>query len=103
MEFRADTGEIFGNGLERMAPVLNGFACLNSRKFIKMTEICVMQIIVTASGFMFSDVSEKQYEKIFRQQMEIMKEKVLNASKTKFIGNLSHEVRNPLHGVVSSL
>lgn len=101
MEFRADEGELFSKSSERQSPILLGFQCLNKRKFIKMAEICIMQVVVTMSGFLFSDISEKQYEKIFEQQMEIMKEKVLNHSKTKFIGNLSHEVRNPLHGVVS--
>nr|CAG4713506.1 unnamed protein product [Naegleria fowleri] len=103
MEFRADEGELFSKSSERQSPILLGFQCLNKRKFIKMAEICIMQVVVTMSGFLFSDISEKQYEKIFEQQMEIMKEKVLNHSKTKFIGNLSHEVRNPLHGVVGSI
>ena len=61
-------------------------------------QIFTIQFVMCVIGLLFSDVSIEQDEENISQRVEIMKEKVLNIEKTKFIGNLSHEARNPLMG-----
>lgn len=66
-------------------------------------EVFVLLTTVLISSLLFSQHMNQTNEQYTRQQIEITKERVRNTEKTKFIANLSHEARNPLHGILGSL
>ncbi|KAF0978392.1 hypothetical protein FDP41_002907 [Naegleria fowleri] len=70
---------------------------------IKLIEIFVLQFGVMLCGYLFSESLIQTNQEYTRQQVEITRERVKNFEKTKFIANLSHEARNPIHCILGSL
>ncbi|KAG2385435.1 hypothetical protein C9374_003250 [Naegleria lovaniensis] len=66
-------------------------------------EVFVLLTTVLISSLLFSQHMNQTNEQYTKQQIEITKERVRSTEKTKFIANLSHEARNPLHGILGSL
>ncbi|KAG2377940.1 hypothetical protein C9374_008562 [Naegleria lovaniensis] len=71
--------------------------------YSRLAEVFILQVGVTLGAYMFSDALFKTNQEFTKQQVEIAKEKVRSSEKTKFIANLSHEARNPLHCITGSL
>ena len=82
----------------------------------KLLEVFAMQCVIFGISYVFSGIMDAQRDEGAVKQLEIMKQKVINASKTKFIGKsivipfdksisgtLSHEARNPLQGIICSV
>ncbi|KAL9645472.1 hypothetical protein ABK040_002668 [Willaertia magna] len=69
----------------------------------KITEIILTQYLVAATSKLYIDSMTQQKTQNFNQKMEIEKEKLLNSAKTKFIGNLSHECRNPINVILGAI
>ncbi|KAF0971878.1 hypothetical protein FDP41_010101 [Naegleria fowleri] len=76
---------------------------LRNSVLIRLIEIFVLQISVMLGGYLFSESLIQTNQEYTRQQVEITREKVKNFEKTKFIANLSHEARNPIHCILGSL
>nr|CAG4707872.1 unnamed protein product [Naegleria fowleri] len=74
-----------------------------SNFYSKLAEVFILQCGVTLGAYLFSDALSKTNREFTRQQVEIAKEKVKSSEKSKFIANLSHEARNPLHCIMGSL
>ena len=69
----------------------------------KILEIIGLHFILTVGTYMFSRIMEQQSDDNARKQLELLKQQIVNTAKTKFIGNLSHEARNPLQGILCSI
>nr|CAG4710276.1 unnamed protein product [Naegleria fowleri] len=69
----------------------------------KILETMGLQFILFATSYQFSYMMERQGDENTKKQLEILKQQIVNTSKTKFIGKLSHEARNPLQGILSSV
>ncbi|KAG2382435.1 hypothetical protein C9374_005637 [Naegleria lovaniensis] len=69
----------------------------------KILETIGLQFIIFVISYQFSYMMERQGDENTKKQFEILKQQIMNTSKTKFIGNLSHEARNPLQGILLSV
>ena len=77
--------------LEKQTPHMH--MVLNSSIYLQtILQNTIIQVFILALGIMFSRDVEEQYSRSIRFEYQIKTERFLNASKTKFIGNLSHEV-----------
>ncbi|KAG2374006.1 hypothetical protein C9374_011671 [Naegleria lovaniensis] len=71
--------------------------------FVRLLGVFVLQFGVLFGGYLFSEALVQTNQEYTRQQVEITREKIKNSEKTKFIANLSHEARNPIHCILGSL
>ena len=99
-EYATTVGYKLGIGCERkclLRSVPHIFP-IETFRFHHMISVLTVQLTMVILGLLFSDVSRERDEENISQSVEIMKERILNLEKSKFIGNLSHEARNPLMG-----
>ena len=95
--------EYFGDssiefGCERVCHPCRHFEYIHESQVSNLIKVITLQSVLCGIGLLFSDVSMEQDERNISQQVEIVKGRILNEEKTKFIGHLSHETRNPLMG-----
>ncbi|KAG2382642.1 hypothetical protein C9374_005222 [Naegleria lovaniensis] len=71
--------------------------------YYRMFEVFVLQYGVLVGAYIFSNALISSNLEYTRQQVDATQARVKNSEKTKFIANLSHEARNPLHCIMGSL
>ena len=59
----------------------------------RILESTMLQLTVLVIGYIFAKNVERQYNNSLTFQIEAKNERILNESKTRFISNLSHEMR----------
>ncbi|KAG2374248.1 hypothetical protein C9374_011085 [Naegleria lovaniensis] len=69
----------------------------------RLVEVFVLQHLVWIGAFLFTSFAKKRNEEYTENVIEFSKEKILNAEKTQFIANLSHEARNSLQGIMATV
>ncbi|KAF0979119.1 hypothetical protein FDP41_002189 [Naegleria fowleri] len=69
----------------------------------RVFEVFVLQYGVLVGAYLFSNALISANLEYTRQQVDATQARVKNSEKTKFIANLSHEARNPLHCIMGSL
>ncbi|KAG2386368.1 hypothetical protein C9374_002814 [Naegleria lovaniensis] len=75
--------------------------CTNT-PWYRIFEITAMLIFVSTMNIFISHIQTLERDGSLREKIEHLQEKILSQEKTKFIGNLSHEARNPLHGILGA-
>ncbi|KAF0979128.1 hypothetical protein FDP41_002198 [Naegleria fowleri] len=69
----------------------------------RLVEVFILQYSVVVGSYLFSSVMSSKTDESTQHLVEVERERVKNSEKTKFIANLSHEARNPLHCIMGSL
>ncbi|KAF0974049.1 hypothetical protein FDP41_006659 [Naegleria fowleri] len=88
--------------VEKQTPFIRGYHPSHFSLCSNIFDIVLIEIILTLSCLIFSHVIEVQFEANVKYKYQVQVQKALNYSKSKFIGNLSHEMRNPLHGIINN-
>ncbi|KAG2374543.1 hypothetical protein C9374_010562 [Naegleria lovaniensis] len=88
--------------VEKQTPFISGFHPSTFTLWSDTINILLVEIVLTLSCLIFSQVIELQFEANVKYKYQVQVQKALNYSKSKFIGNLSHEMRNPLHGIINN-
>ncbi|KAL9648621.1 hypothetical protein ABK040_016253 [Willaertia magna] len=68
-----------------------------------ITVVFLLQVSLCIVSMVSLSLIQENVRKVTDQQLEIFRQKLMNESKAKFISEMSHELRNPIHGILGAV